>query len=291
MQKIKNLAEMCRIIYYNFWGNLNNSSKEKINTFIVGTQKGGTSALFDYLKKSPQVAVGRKKEMGFFSREKVYKRGTVWYSKQFKGTSKTNRLLDATPEYLYYPFVPERIYKYNPEAKIIIVLREPVSRAFSHYTMFRNISEQPEDKKQNFLKKMQFNFPVNKPLYDIVKRKTFPSFSDIIEQELGTTSLQPSFVKAGQYFEQVKRYYDLFSAKNILILESSELKNNKEDCVKRTAGFLGISTKFLSEQSFETKHVGHYKEVINEDDRVFLEKHYRPFNEKLYTLIGRKFDW
>ena len=93
---------------------------QKVNTFIVGTQKGGTSALYYYLEKSPEVSGGYKKEIGFFSQEHTSKLGKDWYERQFATFKKKPKiLLDATPEYLYYPSVPERIYKYNPDPKIL----------------------------------------------------------------------------------------------------------------------------------------------------------------------------
>ena len=289
-QKIKNLITKVKIYMYKLYTLLGIKDKNKVNTFIVGTQKGGTSALFDYLKKSQQVTVGSKKEMGFFSQDKIFQRGSQWYSTEYKKKPDTRILLDATPEYLYYPFVPKRIHNYNPNAKIIIVLREPVSRAFSHYTMFRNINESPR-KKQKTLKKLRFNTANTGELYELVKGNTFPSFSKAIREEANIEALEPSYVRRGCYFEQVQRYLKFFPRKNILILESSDLKHNKKECVKKVANFLDISSDFVTDQDFESKHIGNYKEEIKEEDKKFLQKYYEPHNQKLFNLLDKKFDW
>lgn len=293
MQKIKNLVENSRISTFKILDKLDVVDIPKVNSFIVGTQKGGTSALYDYLKKSRQVVVGKKKEMGFFSREKVFKRGPLWYSHEFKNSSSAEIILDATPEYLYFPYVPERIAEYNPDGKIIMVLREPISRAFSHYTMFKNLSEDPTEKKVRLLKKLKYNFPATKGMYELLTRDRFPTFSEVIREEINSNSgfLEPSFVRRGCYYEQVKRYFDFFPKENILILDSKELMQNKKECVKKTADFLGITSDFISDKTFKKKHVGKYKEPLNHNDYKFLIKFYENWNQKLFELIGKKFDW
>ncbi len=146
---------------------------QKVNTFIVGTQKGGTSALYYYLEKSPEVSGGYKKEIGFFSQEHTSKLGKDWYERQFATFKKKPKiLLDATPEYLYYPSVPERIYKYNPDAKIIILLRNPVMRAYSHYNMFKQLHNLPASKKNKLIKRFWSSSSAN-PMITLLTKKKF----------------------------------------------------------------------------------------------------------------------
>lgn len=270
--------------------------RKKVNTFIVGTQKGGTSALFKYLVNSRQISVAKEKELGYFSRRSINLKGDKWYEKQFFYSLLSNRdiLVDATPEYLYYPYVAKEIYKYNKDAKIIIVLRDPVSRAYSHYSMFKNIPNRDNNSFERLIERWKREVPHTQPLLDLMNKDAFPSFKDLIKTEMKTSTnpnLEPSFLRRGLYFEQVKRYLDIFPIKNILILESSELKNNKINTLNEVVCFLGISNEFIKKCNFEDKHIGKYSEKINEEDKLMLKEIYAEENEKLFNLIDKKFNW
>ncbi|WP_081210032.1 sulfotransferase family protein [Salegentibacter sediminis] len=290
-QKIKNFKLRITVIQGSILNYLNIKPYQKVNTFIVGTQKGGTSALFNYLEKSPEVTGGYKKEIGFFSKEQIFRLGTYWYEKQFSKSKKAAKIfLDASPEYLYHPSVPEKIYDYNPEAKIIILLRNPISRAFSHYNMFKNIHSLPEDKKEILIRK--FNKSDGKSMIPLINNEYFPDFMDLIKQEVeNVNSLEPSFIRRGYYYEQIKRYIDLFPNEQILILESSTLRENKKATLTNICSFLNISLKFLDHQEYENKHVGKYSEKMRPEEEKYLRDHYKEHNEKLFQLLNKRFDW
>ena len=112
------------------------------NFIIIGVQRGGTTSLYKYLTKHPKIIPAIKKEIHFFDNN--FHKGISWYQSQFK----QNRLLmllykkkkfydsitgEATPYYIYHPYGVERISKLIPNVKLIILLRNPVERAYSHY--------------------------------------------------------------------------------------------------------------------------------------------------------------
>lgn len=106
---------------------------------IVGGQKAGTSTLFNSLTQHPKLLGARTKEIRFFSREENYQKGDAWYIndlKYLKKPFKRGLLFEATPEYLNYPLAAERIYKFNINTKIIIILREQEKRAYSAWNMY-----------------------------------------------------------------------------------------------------------------------------------------------------------
>lgn len=109
--------------------------------FVIGTQKGGTTALFYSLKSHPDIiAPIRRKEVHFFDTiEELTVSNSRAYQREFyPDWYRNNRMaFDATPKYLYDARCPELIHTYAPDAKLILLLREPVSRAFSHWTMAR----------------------------------------------------------------------------------------------------------------------------------------------------------
>ena len=97
----------------------------------VGTQKGGTTYLHGLLDKHPQVYLSRPKELHYFSLN--YCNGIDWYSAFFDGANSSQICGEFTPYYLFHPLAPSRINKVLPSAKILVLLRDPVERAVSHY--------------------------------------------------------------------------------------------------------------------------------------------------------------
>lgn len=104
----------------------------------VGTQKAGTTSLYGLMQQHPLVSVTKKKETGFFYNENVYSKGYNWFLKEYFSANGLDKVLfEADPNYMYFPICIERIYQCNPETQLIIMLRNPADRAFSHYMMMR----------------------------------------------------------------------------------------------------------------------------------------------------------
>ena len=94
------------------------------NFIICGTQKGGTSALYYFLKEHPEIYLSPKKEVHYFDLN--YQKGLKWYEKHFKGaSSKYKAIGEASPLYMYLEEVPERIHKTLPDAKLIFITESP----------------------------------------------------------------------------------------------------------------------------------------------------------------------
>ncbi|RYG21799.1 MAG: sulfotransferase, partial [Burkholderiales bacterium] len=106
-----------------------------VNFIVVGVQKAGTTALFDYLGDSPAVALSKVKEVHFFDDETVdwAKPDYGPYHAQFETADPIALRGEATPIYLYWPHSLERIAAYNPDIRLIVMLRDPVERAWSHW--------------------------------------------------------------------------------------------------------------------------------------------------------------
>lgn len=104
----------------------------RLPTFvIVGTHKGGTSSLLTFMCRHPQVGRPARKELHFFDRH--FRRGTDWYAAQFPVGRKLTDVGEATPIYMYDPTARRRLARTLPDARIIVTLRDPVKRAYSHY--------------------------------------------------------------------------------------------------------------------------------------------------------------
>ena len=117
----------------------------KPNYICIGVAKGGTTSLIKYLNLHPEIYMANK-EKHFFSRQLSKGKLTDNDKKKYEESFKTTKPIvgEKTPGYCYLRYAIDRIYDYNKNMKLIIILREPISRAFSHYNMDLN------SKKKNF---------------------------------------------------------------------------------------------------------------------------------------------
>jgi hypothetical protein len=189
------------------------------NFFCLGVQKGGTTTLHDILKKHPQIHLSKSKEAIFFSSEKRYMKGKEWWLNHFFSTYNNEPIIGAfTPDYLYFEKVPSRMAEVlGKDLKLIIILRHPVNRAYSHYIMS--------------------------------KRKGFEtlSFLEAVETESERVALgefeQDNFSYFGRsyYVEQIERYFQFFSTENILFLcFEKDIVKNIDQTVLKIQEFLGV---------------------------------------------------
>jgi len=113
---------------------------DKVAFVIAGTQKGGTTALASYLYEHPEIGMPTVKEVHFFDTEEHFASPDVdyaGYDAYFKPGVRGRVLGDATPIYMYWEPAPQRMRRYNPAMKLIMLLRNPVTRAYSHWNMER----------------------------------------------------------------------------------------------------------------------------------------------------------
>lgn len=176
------------------------------NFFCVGAQKAGTTSLHYILNQHSEIFLPEVKEIHFFNRDENYKKGLSWYSDFYKNVNNQKAIGEICPDYIYNNNCPERIFNYNPNAKLILILRNPAERAFSHYKMRFGRGDENRS----------FKEIVNKEVELIANNQKYP--------------LPDHYLARGFYDKQIERYYKLFDKKNILILkfEQDFLKKRKE---------------------------------------------------------------
>lgn len=116
-------------------------------TFVIaGAQKSGTSSLSATLRRHPDVFMATPKELHFFDRH--FDRGVGWYEEQFMAARQHQQRGEATPSYLYHAEARARLVETLPDTKLVVILRDPVKRAYSHYwhTHRRGQEDQPFEK-------------------------------------------------------------------------------------------------------------------------------------------------
>lgn len=267
----------------------------KPDFMIVGAQKSGTTSLFRYLAEAPGIVGSQPKEVHFFDRDDNYRKGFNWYEKHFIAPFQKNVLFfEASPTYLFREKVPERLKSYNPNLKIIVLLREPISRAYSAWNMYRQWSE------EGFIPhrmRKDIKAGYEPPLYKTFYKFGCPSFSDYIrlEKDLikkGDTTEEPSLLRRGIYRPQVARYFDYFGRDNVLVVGFNELKVDSRGVVQKCQDFLGVP--FPERSEFEVgaiKNKRSYLSEIKNEDRRTLESFYERPNEELFELLGFRPDW
>ena len=237
--------------------------------YIVGAQKAGTSSLHAFLEAHSDIVGAKGKEAHFFDLDIAYAKGLTYYYSYFSTHSLSKFALDSTPSYLYDHKVPCRIHGFQPKAKIIILLREPVSRAFSAYNMYKQAFGNAWFAEQlvNFDKKTkEFFLPIAEGAFS-------PSIDYFLEYELDIISgnksgEEPALIRRGVYAPQVRRYVELFGLDNVLILFSADLKNKTEETVDRVFSFLGLEA--CASIDFSPRHVREY--TVDEPEKEEIRR-------------------
>jgi hypothetical protein len=270
--------------------------KIKVGLFVVGAQKSGTSSLHNFLIKHNSITGGKSKEINFFNHEEKYLKGYGWYHSNFDVPLiyRPERLfLDSTPQYLSDLRVAQKIYSYNSVAKIVILLREPVSRAYSAWNMYKQFSEMSPIDKQNLIKR-HISSKDTKKFNQFINQVPFPDFEFYVNCELKNLKLlefYPNILRKSIYYDQVEKYINYFGKDNVLIFDSDFFKQNKGKVVNRIVSHCQLSFEKLEYTEFKNVHERKYDAPIDLNIKEKLKTFYKPYNEKLFTLINQKFDW
>ena len=261
---------------------------------IIGTQKGGTTALHEYLIQHSQLIAPKEKELHFFDTfDAVHIQD---YENKFPKKYFTNKIsFESTPRYLYYPGVAKKIYDYNPNMKFIVVLRDPVKRAYSAWNMYKQMGE--NKKMIDFFKKNEERSSKEK-LYTLLynnNNNRFPSFSEWVNYEIQNESygnwIEPSIVRRGYYKEQIDAYLEFFSSNSFMFIDSLSLKKDTINVLNSIATFLKISNFNGLELDLGLKHKREYSEPLNDELYKELLLHFQIKNKGLEELVSLKLDW
>jgi hypothetical protein len=237
------------------------------HVFIVGAQKAGTTALHSYLAKHPMVIEGKEKELGFFHREALFNKGIENFRYLFPVLTRRTHALDSTPEYMYIKKSAERIYAYRRDAKIIALLREPVSRAFSAFNMYQQISTNEEFRTRLKLA----NSDVKAFYMPLADRSIKPDIHYFLERELeiirgNEEDEEPALIRRGIYTPQLERFFNLFGQENVLVLFSTDLQLRPERTVSRVLDFIGLEP--LKGAEYPQLYVGEYTADTSAKDEI-----------------------
>jgi hypothetical protein len=187
------------------------------NFLVIGAEKAGTTWLHQQLKKHPEIFLPETKEIHFFNKyssnlikRDYFQLGIEWYADFFKQYTGEKAIGEVTPMYICDPEALLRIYQTLPHVKLIVILRDPVHRAYSHYWMAKQ------------------------------KNHTKLTFREIIKQK------EPRFIGRGLYYKQLKVCYELFQPEQIMVLFYEEVFKDSEYWLIQICKFLVVDDSFYS---------------------------------------------
>lgn len=242
---------------------------------IIGAQKAGTTTLFNYLIQHPAIKGSLLKEVNFFNKGENYSKGIKWYSKHFKNLlfpASRKLFFEATPDYMINKEYLNRIHHFNPTIKLIVILRDPVSRAFSAWNFFKkfkHLQDSIPDFKECIAREMQV-------IHDSVK-------------EDDVTQLK--FLRKGFYTDQLRDCFDIFGRDNVLVLMTEDLQEQPIELLNRTLSFLGVMDRDWSFLKDRNRNVGVYKSKMDTEIRTELKSFFNVKNRELEILLGVKLNW
>jgi len=219
------------------------------NIFVIGTMKGGTTALHRILTSHPTIFPARKKEVHYFSLH--YDRGEDWYHEQFSEQPSGMNYIDASPTYLDVAntmLIPRLIDKYSPNGKLIFIGRNPIERAISHFYHLRKVNKIPA------LQDMDCN--------------TFFAH-DLARMLPGSGPIASYFMLAinfSLFHARVNRYKAFFGDR-LLVLDNSQLRNKPQETAKRVFEHVGVDP--IWDESFAVIRHSHRTKLADVSPEVF----------------------
>uniref|UniRef100_A0A8B9S5P6 Sulfotransferase n=1 Tax=Apteryx owenii TaxID=8824 RepID=A0A8B9S5P6_APTOW len=248
---------------------------------IIGVKKGGTRALLEAIRAHPDVrAVGT--EPHFFDRN--YEKGLEWYRSVMPKTLEGQITMEKTPSYFVTNEAPKRIHSMAKDTKLIVVVRNPVTRAISDYT--QTLSKKPEI-----------------PTFEVLAFKN---------RTLGLIDASWSAIRIGIYALHLENWLQYFPLSQILFVSGERLITDPAGEMAKVQDFLGLK-RIVTEKHFYFnktkgfpclkkpedssaprclgKSKGRTHPKIDPDVIHRLRKFYKPFNVMFYQMTGQDFEW
>lgn len=280
-----NLKKFVKKIYWNlfkrhFYG-ITGPFRILPDFIIIGAMKSGTTSLSYNISEHPCVLPPAYDEIGFF--DVNFDLGFNWYKSLFPTTFKKNKILskygffstgDDTPFYFWREDAVIRIKQFLPSSKFLVILRNPIDRAYSNYVDELN----------------QFS--------------SVPSFEDMIQREIEIIdsennyclsktnfkrySRNPSHIAKGFYAEQLEIWFKHFERNQFFIISTEDLSMCPYETMNKIYNFLELPAYSIKNPQKKKSKI--YLPMKTET-RKFLIEYYKPHNKKLFNLIGKNFNW
>ncbi len=250
-------------------------SRRRLPDFlIIGTQKGGTTSLHEYLAEHPRVSAPVTKEVHYF--DHAHHRGSEWYRAHFRTPTQPNEISgESTPYYLFHPLVPELVGRDLPDCKLIVILRNPIDRAFSHHNHERALGFEELPFEQAIAREPDRLKGEEERILDEPRYRSF-------------SHQHHSYLSRGRYAEQLERWFQHADRDRFLILSSEDLFEDPRTAIAATQRFLDLEP--IAPHDLSARNARSYAPIQSEI-RDRLSRELEPHNQRLYELVGRDFGW
>jgi hypothetical protein len=241
---------------------------------IIGTQRGGTTSLHAYLSAHPMVQTPPTKELHFVTDR--FARGHDWYLGQFPSQLKSDTLTgESTPYALSHPLAAQRLHAVAPDTKLIVLLRNPIDRAYSHYLLERSRG----DESLSFAEAL-----------DAEEARLAGEEERLIADpsHVSAAHKHASYMSRGNYAPQLARWFAVYPRAQFLVLRSEDLYERTAATFARVEAFLGLPA------AEDIPFVAHNPTAGPPLDPVIrdrLARHFAPLNERLGRLLGWDMTW
>ena len=250
------------------------------NCVIIGAQKAGSSSLHYYLSQHPQVQKTFGKEIHYFDGSitdnfDTFAKGENWYRSHFPlnyNMAQNDICLDATPMYMFNPLVAKRMYQQIPNSKIIVLLRNPVERAISHYF---------------HTKKMGWE---TLPIEQALKQESARLQTALDKKDYKDKNFRVySYKKRGLYWQQIQQFLQYYPKDQFLFVQSEQLFRDPLHVLSKIYEFLNIDS--FTVPDVEAKNRGTKNQFIPQTVYKELAEHFAEPNKALFQGIDEVYDW
>jgi tetratricopeptide (TPR) repeat protein len=239
---------------------------------IIGSQKSGTTSLENYISQHPQVLPAVKKETHFWYRD--FDKGIEWYLAHFPPIPKNLNYLtgEATPNYLENWQSASRIKEAFPNIKLLLIIRNPIDRAFSQYNHWLRLRWENRS----------FEAAIKSEIEMLAKNPENPVGDKKYWNQTG------NYLGRGIYLEFIKKWLEIFPREQLLILRGEDLYQEPSLTMKEVFEFLGLPENEGGE--YRKLNSGSYS-PISESMRHLLNDYFKPHNQELEAYLGMEFNW
>lgn len=226
---------------------------KKVNLLIIGAQKAGTTSLYEYIKQHPDVYFSEIKEITYFVVDKYYRKGIDYFHSFFSKYNNEKIIASSYVHMLPSVDAPDRVFAYNKNMKFIIMLRDPVSRAYSAYNYA----------KQNGWENDDISF-IDSLDYESIRKNN--------------NQIDLLYFYNGLYSSHIDNWMSRFPSAQFLIITDTELRNDSKQVLSRITSFLNIKEcNFLTDATFNVTSRPRFS-ILNS---IILTR-----NEKVRNIIG-----
>jgi hypothetical protein len=291
--------------------NNTNYAKRLPQAIIIGAKKCGTRALLKFIGAHPNVSTAGA-ELHFFDR--FYHMGIDWYREQMPYSLENQITIEKTPKYLIDRQVPERVYKMNPNIKLIVVLRNPVTRAISEYV-------QGQWRKKRFIDSSNFPNTISNQTKFTKSPLTIKKLTDsqrfeqmLYDKRFKNRTIKSNWavVRNGIYIQHLKQWFNYFPRENFLFINGEQLIQEPSVELNKLQSFLNLKPVIKKEhfvhdtkkgfacilKPLDSKQIrclsdqkGRKHPVVDKKILSDLYKFYRPYNQQLFEFLQQDPWW